>query len=69
VTFLTVAFKTLPAGKYKQHDNVELDSKFTAYYVKQVVGGINVVEIDVLANIAKVNGVDILANYRANIGG
>lgn len=69
VTYLTVAFKTLPAGKFKQHDNVELDSKFTAYYVKQTVGGIEVVELDVLANIARVNGQDILAVYRANIGG
>ena len=69
VTFLTVAFKTIPSGKYKQHDNVELDSKFAAYYVKQTVGGVDVAEIDVLANIAKINGVDILATYRANIGG
>lgn len=69
VTFLTVAFKTLPAGKFKQHDNVELDSKFTAYYLKQTLAGVEVVEIDVLANIARINGVDILAQYRANIGG
>ena len=56
-------------GNFKQHDNVELTSMLTVTYVKQVINGEDVIEIDVLANIFKVNGVDVLAQYRNNIGG
>ena len=69
VTFLTVAFKKNPMGTFKQNDNAEFGSSFAAYYVKQQVGGQDVIELDVLANIYKVNGVDKLDLYRANIGG
>lgn len=68
VCFLNVAFKKLPMGNFKQHENVELESDFAVYYCRLEIDGNAVVEIDVLANIYKVNGVDITANYRANIG-
>ena len=69
VTFLTVSFKKNPLGSYKQNDNAEFDSSFAAYYVKQVLDGVEVLELDVLANIYKVNGIDKLDMYRTNIGG
>lgn len=69
VAMLTVVFKSLPGGMFKQHENVELETEFTAYYMKLTVDGQDVAEIDVLENIYKAGGVDLLAQYNANIGG
>jgi P2 family phage contractile tail tube protein len=69
VTFMSAIFKKNPLGTYKQNDNAEFSSAFAAYYVKQVLGGVDQLELDVLANIYKVNGVDQLDLYRSNIGG
>lgn len=66
---LTVAFKSLPGGNYKQHENVEAETEYTAYYMKQTIDGQDIVEIDVLNNIYRANGQDLLANYNTNIGG
>ena len=68
-TFLTVMFKKNPLGTFKQHDNVEFSSAFSCTYIKQVVNGRDILELDVLANIFRVDGEDMLINYRSNIGG
>ncbi len=67
--FLTGTFKKFPLGGFKQHDNVEAETTLAITYIRLVVNGVDIVEIDVLANIYKVKGVDLLAQYRANIGG
>ena len=69
VTYLTVMFKKNPLGTFKQHDNAEFGSGFSATYIKQVIDGEDVLELDYLANIYKVGGEDLLQQYRANIGG
>lgn len=69
VTYLTVMFKKNPLGTFKQHENVDLSSSFGATYVKQVVDGDEVLEIDYMANIFRVGGKDVLATYRSNLGG
>ncbi len=69
VTFLTVTFKKNPMGTFKQNDNVELAATFSATYIKQVIGSEDVLELDYMANIFRVGGEDLLADYRANIGG
>lgn len=69
VTFLTVMFKKNPLGTFKQHDNAEFASAFTATYIKQVMDGQELLELDYLANIFRVGGVDMLEAYRAHIGG
>jgi P2 family phage contractile tail tube protein len=68
VVFLRVAFKDVPLGNFKQHDNVETEVSFTIYYVKSVIDGQEVLEFDVFTNRYKVNGTDILSKYRANLG-
>lgn len=60
--------KDFPTGAFKQHDNVELESMLACTYCKLVINGQEILEIDVLANIHKVNGADTLAAYRANLG-
>jgi P2 family phage contractile tail tube protein len=69
VIYMTAQLKGLPAANFKQHDNVELEMSFGATYYKLTVGGSDVFEYDVMANILKVGGVDQLSSYRANIGG
>jgi len=69
VIHMTIQSKNLSGANFKQHDNVELETTYGCTYYKLVVDGTEVAEIDVLANIYKVNGVDMLANYRSNIGG
>lgn len=68
VCYMTAGYKGFPMGNFKQHDNVELESNLSVYYVKLEVDGSPIVELDVLANIFKVDGVDVLAQYRANLG-
>jgi P2 family phage contractile tail tube protein len=69
VTYLTVMFKKNALGTYKQHENVDIASGFSATYIKQVINGEEALELDYMANIYRVNGEDMLAAYRANIGG
>jgi P2 family phage contractile tail tube protein len=68
VVHLAGRFKEFPLGAFKQHDNVELETTMTVTYVKLVIDGKEKLEIDVMENIYKVDGTDILANYRRNIG-
>lgn len=68
ICYITAAAKDFPMGNFKQHDNVELESNLSVYYVKLAINGGSIVEIDVLANIWKVDGVDQLSTYRANLG-
>ncbi|MEX3629041.1 MAG: phage major tail tube protein [Burkholderia sp.] len=69
VTQLTITIKKMPLGTFKPHDNAEFQSEFTGTYIKQQLNGKDIIELDVMANIFKVGGVDKLATYRANIGG
>lgn len=69
VVVMQVAPKDFPAGNFKQHENVELESNLTCYTLKLTLAGQDILEIDTLANIYKVNGVDMLAAYKRNIGG
>ena len=69
VTHLTVMFKKIPLGTFKQNENPEFSSAFGCTYIKQVVDGETLLELDYLANIFRVNGVDQLSTYRNNIGG
>lgn len=68
VVYLNGTFKNIPAGNYKQMENVELESRFNVTYIKIEMNGEQVLEVDVDANIWKVAGEDILARYRTNLG-
>lgn len=69
VVYLRGNFKELPLGALKQHDNAEFESTFNVTYVKVELDGEELLEYDVLNNIYKVGGEDILATYRTNVGG
>lgn len=66
--FMTCSFKELPLGNFKPQDNVEFTSLANVTYIRVEQAGKVLIEVDVLANIYRIDGVDILAEYRANLG-
>lgn len=68
VIFLTTTAKNFPGSNFKQHENVEMETKLVTTYFRMEINNEVITEIDVLANIFKVGGIDILAKYRRNIG-
>lgn len=69
VAYLTGYAKNFPAGNFKQQDNIEASSKMTLTAYKLEIDGNPIIEYDAMSNIYMVDGVDIFANYTANIGG
>lgn len=68
VVFVTANSKQFPGGTFKGQEKFEPAGTFVVTYYKLVINGVDIVEIDVLNNIFKVAGVDIMRNYRANLG-
>jgi len=68
VIFMTATSKKIPSITAKQNEDskLELDLNITA--LKYVVDGADVIEYDPIAGIYKVNGVDQMAQFRANTG-
>jgi uncharacterized protein len=66
--FMTATPKNMPGYNFKQQENVELESKFNVTAIKIVIDGEVISDVDILANICRVNGVDLLAKYRQNLG-
>lgn len=66
--WMTGTFKNAPAGVVKQNDNVEMEAELNVTYVKMVIGTEEILEVDVLNNIHKVAGVNILSGTNANQG-
>lgn len=69
IAYLSGTFKEFPLGNIKPQENAEYETTMSVNYAKLVVAGEEIFEIDVLENIYKVDGVDVLATYRINIGG
>jgi P2 family phage contractile tail tube protein len=68
VVYMTCQPKKVPLGAFKQNDNVEMETEFTCSYVKVEYDGQAIMEVDVDNNIYSVNGVDLLQQYRSNLG-
>lgn len=68
VTVMTIMPKEYNLGSFKPRDPSKFETPFSAIYVRQLLNGEEVVMLDYLANIFRVNGEDQLAKYRRNIG-
>lgn len=68
VIYATAQPKGIPLGNFKSQDNVEMESSLACTQVKMEIDGVEIFEFDAEANIYRVNGVDLMATYRANIG-
>jgi P2 family phage contractile tail tube protein len=67
VCTMTVLPKNIPGAKFVQQSNVEMESRLTVTRVKLVIDGQTQYEVDVMANILTIAGVDVLAQYRQNL--
>lgn len=68
VAQLTVQFTRTPLGDLVPQANTELEQDFSCSYVKVSIGGVEQLEIDVHNSVWRVQGVDLLAKFRANLG-
>ncbi|ATF75287.1 phage major tail tube protein [Pasteurella multocida] len=68
VTIMNVAFNKTTGGSLKNKEATEHSDTFKIYSIKQTLGGKEILFVDVLANIYRVNGQDVLQKYRTNIG-
>jgi P2 family phage contractile tail tube protein len=68
VIYLTGTWKKSGALSFKPQDNVEIENELSVTAYKMEVNGEEIIDIDVMANIWRVNGNDQLAQYRANLG-
>jgi len=69
VVNLTVRWKKTPLGTIVAQTGQEPEDELATTYVKVTRNGVELVEIDVLENVWKVNGEDVLAAYNKNLGG
>ena len=68
VIYATVTPKKAGGLNFKPSDNVEREDEFNVTAYKMEVDGEEIVDIDIMANVWRVNGEDQLATYRANLG-
>ena len=60
--------KGVPPIGLKHQDNPDVETEYTISYYKLEVAGRVLFEVDFYAQIYVVDGVDLLADYRANLG-
>lgn len=68
VTMMNVSASKIGGTAQKNKENSEFGDTVDVYSIKQTVAGKEILFIDVLANIYRVNGQDVLQKYRTNIG-
>lgn len=62
-------WKKFQLGTFKPQESAEWEDELTCDYVKVELGGRELVEFDATNNIWRVDGVDLQATFRANLGG
>lgn len=55
-------------GNFKAKEDTDLSTKFDISCIKQEIDGREIVEIDIENNIFRVDGTDMLAQYKKNLG-
>ena len=68
VLLMTAQFKDGGPLSFKQHEQVDFPTVLVVYHCEYYVAGVQYLLYDVMANMYIVNGVDQLANFRANLG-
>lgn len=68
VAFIRGLNKNLPAIVLKHQDNPDVEQEFSVTGYKLEIDGNVIFDVDFFANVYIVNGVDMMADYRANLG-
>lgn len=69
VCSLICSWKTKPLGTFAPGTKQETEDELSTTYLKLTQNGKDLIEIDVHQNVWKVDGVDVLATYKKNLGG
>ena len=68
MTTMNVMSQKVGGTGHKNKENAEFQDTLTVLSIKQTVAGKEILFIDFMANIFRVNGQDVLQKYRTNIG-
>lgn len=68
VIHLRVSSMGIPGGNYKQSESAEFQSSFSTDYIRTNYDGVDHLEVDVPGNVYIIDGVDQLAQFKANLG-
>jgi len=69
VMLVTGSSKQMQLGTLKPMESTDVEDELAVTYLKLTVGGKDILELDVWTNTFKVDGKDVLAQFRANQGG
>ncbi len=69
VYLMTASFEDSGKLGFKQHENASAETELTVYHSELYVGGQQIHMYDVMSNQYIAGGQDMLANFRANLGG
>jgi P2 family phage contractile tail tube protein len=67
VIYITATPKKAGGMVFKPQENVEREDEFAVSAYKLEIDGEEIIDVDINANIWRVNGVDLLDNYRSNL--
>lgn len=68
ICYMKATFQNIPLGTIQQNENVEVETQLAVDYLKLVVNGVELFEVDIDNNIYIVDGVDLLRQFRQNLG-
>ena len=68
VVYLKGTCNNYGLGSLKAKEDTETETKIDLTYIKEVVNGQELVELDIANNIFCIDGEDMLAQYRSNLG-
>lgn len=68
ICYLKGTFENIPLGTIQPNEGIEVETSLSVSYIKMVVDGQELFEIDIDNNIYVVDGVDLLQQFRANLG-
>lgn len=68
VTVLGVMFNKVGLGTYKPKELADMPSSFKIHSINQKLGGRELLHFDVFNNQLRVDGVDVLSQWRKNLG-
>jgi uncharacterized protein len=60
--------KNVPAINFKHQDNPDIETEYSVTGYELFYNGVEVFAVDLFAQVYRVEGVDMLADYRANLG-
>jgi|SRR5208282_4563805 len=69
VYLMTASFIDAGPLEFQQHENVDRTSTLAVYHCEESIAGVQTFLYDWSANLLTVDGIDQLANFRANLGG